>query len=91
MATHTAIPASDVLEKAAALNVFDQSGTEVTFGSLIEEQKTIVVFIRTVYFRHSAAAQYQLTTRPSTSAPAQIRTLLLRCMYLASMSRMLWH
>lgn len=72
MATHTAIPATDVLAKAAALNVFDQSGKEVSFGSLIQDQKTVVVFIRTVYFRHSAAAQYQLTMRPSTSAPAQI-------------------
>ncbi|OJT02521.1 Thioredoxin-like protein AAED1 [Trametes pubescens] len=64
MATHTAIPASDVLEKAAALNVFDQSGTEVTFGSLIEEQKTIVVFIR-LFHVETAGFTYAMYADPT--------------------------
>lgn len=34
------------LEKAAQMNVWSETGEAVTFGSLFEHQKTIVVFIR---------------------------------------------
>ncbi|CDO73617.1 hypothetical protein BN946_scf185014.g87 [Trametes cinnabarina] len=43
---HTALPSAETIGKAAALKVYDQLGNEVTFGSLIQDQKTIVVFIR---------------------------------------------
>ncbi|KAH9852686.1 AhpC/TSA antioxidant enzyme-domain-containing protein [Lenzites betulinus] len=46
MASPTAAPSQDELATAAALTVFDSTGKEVTFGSLIKDQKTIVVFIR---------------------------------------------
>jgi hypothetical protein len=39
----------DVLAKAAALEVFDSSGSPIKFGSIYEEQKTVVVFIRTFF------------------------------------------
>ncbi len=45
-AEHTALPSPELIAKAAALNVFDDSGKEVSFGSIIKDQKTIVVFIR---------------------------------------------
>lgn len=50
MAAHTALPSPDTLAKAATLKVFDDAGKEVTFGSLIEDKKTILVFIRTLFF-----------------------------------------
>ncbi|KAI8989771.1 AhpC/TSA antioxidant enzyme-domain-containing protein [Trametes punicea] len=43
---HNALPSPEILAKAAQLKVYDQGGNEVTFGSLIQDQKTIVVFIR---------------------------------------------
>ncbi|RPD66482.1 hypothetical protein L227DRAFT_649199 [Lentinus tigrinus ALCF2SS1-6] len=47
MATeHTALPSPELIAKAAALNVFDDAGNEVSFGSIINAQKTILVFIR---------------------------------------------
>jgi hypothetical protein len=43
---HSTTLSDDVLTKAATLDVLDQSGKRVRFGSLFEGQKTIVVFIR---------------------------------------------
>ena len=34
------------LEKASDIEIFDASGTKVKFGSLFQDKKTIVVFIR---------------------------------------------
>lgn len=50
MASSTALPSPDVLAAAAALNVYDDTGKEVSFRSLIKDQKTIVVFIRLYSF-----------------------------------------
>ena len=50
-ATFTTLPSPDVFSKAASLNVFDESGKEVSFGSLFQDQKTIVVFIRVYPFQ----------------------------------------
>jgi hypothetical protein len=44
---HTTTFSTDVLAKAAALKVVDQKGNAVTFGSLFETQRVIVVFVRT--------------------------------------------
>ncbi|KAI0647408.1 AhpC/TSA antioxidant enzyme-domain-containing protein [Trametes meyenii] len=55
-ATHTTLPPPDVLKKAYALNVFDDSGKEVPFGTLVQDQKTIVVFIR--HFFCGSCQQY---------------------------------
>ncbi|EJF66162.1 hypothetical protein DICSQDRAFT_48829 [Dichomitus squalens LYAD-421 SS1] len=44
--TPTALLSPDVISNAASLNVHDSDGKEVSFGSLIKDQKTIVVFIR---------------------------------------------
>ncbi|KNZ80766.1 hypothetical protein J132_04271 [Termitomyces sp. J132] len=41
-----AIPDADTLTNAAKLQILDSQGAKVTFGSLFEKQKTIVVFIR---------------------------------------------
>jgi hypothetical protein len=47
----TACLDADTIEKASALNVFDVNGQKTSFGSMFEEQKTIVVFIRaSIYF-----------------------------------------
>ncbi|KAG5349925.1 hypothetical protein C0989_001252, partial [Termitomyces sp. Mn162] len=40
-----AIPDADTLTNAAKLQILDSQGAKVTFGSLFENQKTIVVFI----------------------------------------------
>ncbi|EIW60261.1 uncharacterized protein TRAVEDRAFT_120108 [Trametes versicolor FP-101664 SS1] len=80
MATHTAIPATDVLAKAAALNVFDQSGKEVSFGSLIQDQKTVVVFIR--HFFCGVCQQYvtQLASvRKEAFDEASVRLIVIGC------------
>ena len=45
--TTTAIPHADIVAQASTLTVFDDAGKEVTFGSLLDGPKTIVVFIRT--------------------------------------------
>ncbi|KAI0748487.1 AhpC/TSA antioxidant enzyme-domain-containing protein [Daedaleopsis nitida] len=52
------LPTPDVVANAAALNVFDASGKEVSFGSLIRDQKTIVVFIR--HFFCGTCQQYAM-------------------------------
>lgn len=50
------IPSEEEIAAASKLKVIDIEGKEVTFGSLIEGQRTAVVFIRkaacrdTVYF-----------------------------------------
>jgi len=44
--TSRALPDGDTLEKASKLNVFDSKGEKVSFGSIIDGQKTVVVFIR---------------------------------------------
>jgi len=41
-----AVPTADVLATAAGLYVYAEDGTKVTFGSLVEDGKTIVIFIR---------------------------------------------
>lgn len=41
----TTLPDADALVHASALNVIDFKGERLTFGSIIEGQKTIVVFI----------------------------------------------
>lgn len=51
---HTALPDQATVAKAAALNVFDAEGNQLSFGSLFRDQKTIVVFIRTILFLRGA-------------------------------------
>jgi hypothetical protein len=41
-----AVPDSTVLNEARALEVFDSTGNKVLFGSLFENEKVVVVFIR---------------------------------------------
>ena len=50
MASSAALPSPDVLAAAAALNVYDDTGKEISFGSLFKDHKTIVVFIRLYSF-----------------------------------------
>ena len=45
---HPALPDADTLAKAASALVYDADGKEHSFGSLIQDKKTIVVFIRTL-------------------------------------------
>ncbi|KAM0752035.1 hypothetical protein T439DRAFT_287409 [Meredithblackwellia eburnea MCA 4105] len=42
----TTPPSSEALEKAGALNVYDEDGKEVALGSLFKDQKTIAIWIR---------------------------------------------
>ena len=45
-AEHTALPSPELIAQAAELAVLDDAGKEVSFGSIIKDHKTIVVFIR---------------------------------------------
>lgn len=47
-----ALPDGNTLEKAAKLNVLDGKGEKVSFGSIIDGQKTVVVFIRALASLH---------------------------------------
>ncbi|KAF9055630.1 hypothetical protein BJ165DRAFT_1427502 [Panaeolus papilionaceus] len=43
------IPSQDIIEKAAELEIYDVNGTKLKFGSLFEDKKVVVVFIRHFY------------------------------------------
>ncbi|KAI0333596.1 hypothetical protein GY45DRAFT_1244515 [Cubamyces sp. BRFM 1775] len=80
MSAHTALPSSDALAKAAALNVFDDSGKEVKFGSLIDNQKTILVFIR--HFFCGSCQQYVMqlaSVRKEALDEANARLVVIGC------------
>jgi hypothetical protein len=36
----------DILEKAAAVDIYDVSGEKIKFGSVYADQATVIVFIR---------------------------------------------
>ena len=44
---HTTLPDTDTLTKAAQITIYNADGDQLSFGSLFEDKKTIVVFIRT--------------------------------------------
>ncbi|KAG6879123.1 hypothetical protein C0992_005010 [Termitomyces sp. T32_za158] len=46
----SAIPDTESLAHAANLQILDSKGSNIAFGSLFENQKTIVVFINTTNF-----------------------------------------
>ncbi|RDX56404.1 hypothetical protein OH76DRAFT_1451535 [Lentinus brumalis] len=76
-AEHTALPSPELIAKAAALNVFDDSGKEVSFGSIIKDQKTIVVFIR-----HFFCGQYVMqlaSVRKDALDAANARLVIIGC------------
>lgn len=37
---------ADILEKAAAVDIYDVSGEKVKFGTVYADQATVIVFIR---------------------------------------------
>jgi hypothetical protein len=41
-----ALPDANTLELASEITVFDAHGEKISFGSIFEEQQTVVVFIR---------------------------------------------
>jgi hypothetical protein len=57
-----ALPSKETVEKAASLEVVDEDGKRVTFGSLIEK-KVIIVFIRMSHFGQVGVS---LMIRPHT-------------------------
>ncbi|PCH34359.1 hypothetical protein WOLCODRAFT_160820 [Wolfiporia cocos MD-104 SS10] len=71
---------SDVLEQAAKLQVYDDQGNAVAFGTLYQDQKTIVVFIR--HFFCGSCQQYVIqlaTVSPHTLAQANTRLVIIGC------------
>ena len=50
---HTALPSEATIAEIAKLIVYDSQGRTPSFGSLIHDMKTIVVFIREVYLIYS--------------------------------------
>ncbi|RPD80416.1 hypothetical protein L226DRAFT_550438 [Lentinus tigrinus ALCF2SS1-7] len=81
MATeHTALPSPELIAKAAALNVFDDAGNEVSFGSIINAQKTILVFIR--HFFCGSCQQYVMqlaSVRKDALEAANARLVIIGC------------
>ncbi|PIL24304.1 hypothetical protein GSI_14057 [Ganoderma sinense ZZ0214-1] len=80
MASSASLPSPDVLAAAAALNVYDDTGNEVSFGSLIKDQKTIVVFIR--HFWCGSCQQYVIqlaSVRKEALEQANTRLLVIGC------------
>ena len=53
MADFNALPDDTTIIEASNLEVFDNNGDKVKFGTIIEKQKTIVVFISMQLFLHS--------------------------------------
>lgn len=43
------IPTSESIAAVSKLEVLDETGQTVTFGSLFEDQKTVIIFIRTCF------------------------------------------
>lgn len=52
MADFNALPDDTTIIEASNLEVFDINGDKVKFGTIIEKQKTIVVFISMQLFLH---------------------------------------
>ncbi|KAI0807773.1 AhpC/TSA antioxidant enzyme-domain-containing protein [Fomes fomentarius] len=76
----TALPTPDTLAKAAALNVFDAEGKEVSFATIIRDQKTIVVFIR--HFFCGSCQQYVMqlaSVRQEALDEANTRLVVIGC------------
>ncbi|KAM5530209.1 hypothetical protein V8D89_016123 [Ganoderma adspersum] len=74
------LPSPDVLATAAALNVYDDTGNELSFGSLIKDQNTIVVFIR--HFWCGSCQQYVIqlaSVRKEALEQANTRLLIIGC------------
>jgi hypothetical protein len=44
------IPTSETIAAVSKLEVRDEKGQAVTFGSLFEVQKTVIVFIRACFY-----------------------------------------
>ena len=44
--SQTNLPDEQTIAAASELKIQDESGTQVTFGKLFSEQKTIIVFVR---------------------------------------------
>ncbi|KAI0707772.1 AhpC/TSA antioxidant enzyme-domain-containing protein [Earliella scabrosa] len=77
---HTALPDQATVAKAAALNVFDAEGNQLSFGSLFRDQKTIVVFIR--HFFCGSCQQYVMhlaSVRKDALEQANIRLVVIGC------------
>ncbi|OSD08504.1 hypothetical protein PYCCODRAFT_1448718 [Trametes coccinea BRFM310] len=74
---HTALPSAEAISKAAASKVYDQSGNESSFGNLIQDQKTIIVFIR-----HFFCGQYVMqlaSVRKDALEQANARLVVIGC------------
>ncbi|KAI0723889.1 AhpC/TSA antioxidant enzyme-domain-containing protein [Cerioporus squamosus] len=79
-AEHTALPPPELIAEAASLNVFDDAGKEVSFGSIIKDQKTIVVFIR--HFFCGSCQQYVMqlaSVRKDALEAANARLVIIGC------------
>lgn len=46
MSTAKSLPDENTVKKAAGVEILDSKGSEIKFGSLFEEHKCVVVFIR---------------------------------------------
>lgn len=68
------VPAPEVLSEAANLEIFDVNGGKVSFGSLFESEKAVIVFIRLV---HASTSAY-----PYTHYFPSPRAFLLRCTHI---------
>ena len=50
------IPTGENIAAVSKLEIRDEKGQSVTFGSLFENQKTVIIFIRTRLYRYQVSA-----------------------------------
>ncbi|KAF9055628.1 hypothetical protein BJ165DRAFT_432391 [Panaeolus papilionaceus] len=76
----TAIPDADTIAQAASIELFNVSGEKVTFGSLFEGKKVVVVFIRHFFCCNCQDYASQLSRVPKSALDnAGVEIVLVGC------------
>jgi len=68
LAQPTTLPDADAIAKASVLNVLNVKGEKTSFGSIFEDQRTIVVFIRASVYIHTLFPRAQRPSKQGTSS-----------------------
>ncbi|KAF8167139.1 AhpC/TSA antioxidant enzyme-domain-containing protein [Crassisporium funariophilum] len=80
MADLKAVPDAKTIVEASELEVFDSKGDKVKFGSIFEEGKTVVVFIRHFFCGACQAYVEQLATVPKAALEEAVtRIVIIGC------------
>lgn len=58
VSSHTEFPSAEKLTEISKIEVWDEEGKKVEFGSVYENEKTVVVFIRTYRLSSSSYREF---------------------------------